>query len=41
MVSFYRGCDGKLKHTNVYLFNIMLKRHQLRFVIINWKVEVW
>ncbi len=38
---FYVGMDGKIKHNNVYLFTLTLKRHTLRFVVCNWKLEVW
>jgi hypothetical protein len=37
MFRIYRAVDGKLKHTNVYLFKLL--GHQ--FVIRNWRLEIW
>lgn len=33
----YRSVDGRILHTNVYLFALLGKK----FVIRNWKIEIW
>lgn len=36
-MTIYKAVDGKIKHTNVYLFTLLGKR----FVLRNWHIEIW